>query len=106
MLRISIADLLDEWPIAVAVMLAIAAVLAPLLVMNGLRAGVIGEIFERLRADPAMRHISLDATGATRLDPKWFRTMAERGDVAFVLPSTRFTAAQVEISPGSTRTRR
>ena len=80
-------------------MLAIAAVLAPLLVMNGLRAGVVGEIFERLRADPAMRRISLDATGATRFDPRWFDTMAGRGDVAFVLPSTRFAAAQVEIVP-------
>ena len=80
-------------------MLAIAAVLAPLLVMNGLRAGVVGEIFERLRADPAMRRISLDATGAARFDPKWFETMAGRGDVAFVLPSTRFAAAQVDVVP-------
>ena len=97
--RLSLADLLDEWPIGLAVVLAIAAVLAPLLVMDGLRAGIIGEIFERLRADPAMRRITLDATGATRFDSAWFRTMAGREDVAFILPSTRFAAAQVEVSP-------
>ena len=97
LLRLSLADLFDEWPIGVAVVLAIAAVLAPLLVMNGLRAGVIGEIFERLREDPAMRRIGLDATGAARFDAAWFRGMAERADVAFVLPSTRFAAAQVEV---------
>lgn len=99
LLRISLSDLLDEWPVGLAVGLAIAAVLAPLLVINGLRAGVIGEIFERLRADPAMRRISLDATGATRFDAAWFRDMGNRKDVAFVLPSTRYAAAQVEISP-------
>ncbi|MDA0703184.1 MAG: ABC transporter permease, partial [Proteobacteria bacterium] len=60
LLRLSIADILDEWPFALAVTLAIAAVLAPLLVLNGLQAGVVGEIFERLRADPAMRRITLD----------------------------------------------
>ncbi len=98
LLRLSLADLFDEWPIGVAVVFAIAAVLAPLLVMNGLRAGVVGEIFERLREDPAMRRIGLDATGAARFDAAWFRQMAERADVAFVLPSTRFAAAQVEVT--------
>ena len=80
-------------------MLAIAAVLAPLLVLNGLRTGVVGEIFERLRADPAMRRITLDATGARRFDDAWFRKIRERPDVAFLLPSTRFAAAQVEVTP-------
>ena len=99
LLRLSLADMLDEWPVGIAVVLAIAAVLAPLLVMNGLRAGVIGEIFERLRADPAMRRIALDATGATRFDPAWFKAMGTREDVAFLLPSTRFAASQVEVIP-------
>ena len=99
LLRLSLADLLDEWPTSVAVMLAIAAVLAPLLVLNGLRTGVIGEIFERLRVDPAMRRITLDATGARRFDDRWFRMIDERPDVAFILPSTRFAAAQVDIAP-------
>ena len=99
LLRLSLADLLDEWPTSVAVMLAIAAVLAPLLVLNGLRTGVIGEIFERLRMDPAMRRITLDATGARRFDDQWFRMIGERADVAFILPSTRFAAAQVDITP-------
>jgi putative ABC transport system permease protein len=99
LLRLSIADILDEWPFALAVTLAIAAVLAPLLVLNGLQTGVVGEIFERLRADPAMRRITLDATGARRFDGAWFEAMRERPDIAFVLPSTRFAAAQVDITP-------
>ena len=99
LLRLSLADLVDEWPTSIAVVLAIAAVLAPLLVLNGLRTGVVGEIFERLRMDPAMRRITLDATGARRFDDQWFRTLRERPDVAFILPTTRFAAAQVDIAP-------
>lgn len=99
LLRLSFADILDEWPFALAVTLAIAAVLAPLLVLNGLQTGVVGEIFERLRADPAMRRITLDATGARRFDGDWFDAMRERPDIAFVLPATRFAAAQVDITP-------
>lgn len=97
--RLAFADLLDEWPIALAVTLAIAAILAPLLVLSGLQSGVIGEIFDRLRADPAMRRITLDATGAARFDDDWFRTMRARPDVGFVMPATRFAAAQVDVSP-------
>ncbi|WP_417513561.1 FtsX-like permease family protein [Minwuia sp.] len=97
--RLALSDLLDEWPIAFAVTLAIAAVLAPLLVLSGLQSGVVGEIFDRLRADPAMRRITLDATGAKRFDADWFRMMRDREDVAFIMPSTRFAAAQVEITP-------
>lgn len=96
--RLAFADLFDEWPIALAVMLAIAAVLAPLLVLSGLQSGVIGEIFDRLRADPAMRRITLDATGAARFDEDWFRNMRARQDVRFVMPATRFAAAQVDVS--------
>ncbi len=97
--RLALADLRDEWPIAFAVTLAIAAVLAPLLVLGGLQNGIVGEIFDRLRADPALRRITLDATGAKRFDADWFRTMRDRSDVGFVMPSTRFAAAQVDITP-------
>ena len=96
--RLSWADLLDEWPTSVALVLAIAAVLAPLLVLNGLRTGVIGEIFERLRTDSTMRRVTLEATGANRFDDQWFRLIGERSDVAFILPSTRFAAGQVHIT--------
>lgn len=96
--RLAFADLFDEWPIALAVTLAIAAVLAPLLVLSGLQSGVVGEIFDRLRADPSMRRITLDATGAARFDNGWFAAMRDRPDVGFIMPATRFAAAQVEMS--------
>lgn len=96
LLRIAFADLRHEWSVTLAACLAIAAAAAPLIVLLGLREGVIGELFERLRADPATRLVTLDATGAARFEPAWFESMARRPDVDFVHPATRFAAAQVE----------
>ena len=48
LVRLALADLRGEWPIALAQVVAIAAVLTPLLVLFGLREGAIGTLIERL----------------------------------------------------------
>lgn len=93
------ADLRDEWPVSVAVCLAIVAVAAPLLVLLGLREGVVGEMFARLRSNPSMRIVTLDATGAARFDEAWFEAARGWPETGFVLPSTRFAAGQVDLAP-------
>lgn len=77
--------------------LAVAAVLVPLMVLLGLRAGVIGTLIDRMDRDPAMRLILPDVTGANRFDDAWFDRWGARPDVAFVLPNTRAIAAQVDL---------
>lgn len=97
--RLSVADLIDEWPVAFAMSLAIVAAMTPLLVLNGLEAGVVGEIFERLRKNPAMRLVTLDATGSKRFDEGWFERVRGWPEVAFVMPATRYSSGQVDVSP-------
>ena len=92
------ADLLDEWPVSLAICLAIVAVAAPLLVLLGLREGVIGEMFMRLRTNPAMRAVTLDATGAARFDDAWFAAARDWPETGFILPATRFAAGQADLS--------
>lgn len=108
LLRLSLADLRGEWPVALAQVIAIAAVLTPLLVLFGLHQGAIGTLIARLDRDPAMRLITPEATGANRFDAAWFREMAGNPDVAFVIPSTRLIAGQIDLlpaapSPGASR---
>ncbi|MEO1091055.1 MAG: ABC transporter permease [Pseudomonadota bacterium] len=97
LLKVALADLGHEWSVSLAATFSMVAVAAPLVVLLGLREGIIGELLERLRADPAVRLVTLDATGAARFDPAWFERMAARDDVAFVHPATRFAAAQVDL---------
>lgn len=81
--------------------LALAAVLVPLMVLLGLRTGVIGTLIARMDADPAMRLILPEVTGANRFDAAWFATWSARPDVAFLLPSTRAIAGQVDLGTDS-----
>lgn len=96
--RLVLADLRHETLLSLCQVIAIAAVLAPLLVLFGLREGVIGTLIERLNRDPAMRLVVPEVTGANRFDAAWFALIAQRPDVAFVLPSTRAIAGQVDLA--------
>lgn len=98
MFRLVFADLGHEKLLSLCQVVAIAAVLAPLLVLFGLREGVIGTLIERLNRDPAMRLIVPEVTGANRFDAAWFARIAKRPDVAFALPSTRAIAGQVDLA--------
>ena len=98
LVRLAWLDLRDEWPVSVAICLAIVAVAAPLLVLLGLREGVIGEMFQRLRSNPSMRIITLDATGSARFDAAWFAAARSWPETGFVLPSTRFAAGQADLA--------
>lgn len=89
-----------EWRICVSFVIALAAVLGPLLVLAGLKFGIIDTMTARLMEDPRNREIVL--VGSARLDEAWFAAKAKRPDVAFVLPRTRQIAAGMELRvPGT-----
>lgn len=78
--------------------LALVAVLAPLLVLFGLKFGLISTLTERLERDPGVREII--PLGGARFTAEAIAELAGRGDVAFVLPRTRQIAATAELSHG------
>lgn len=69
----------------------LAAVLAPLMVIYGLKHGIIDHLVGQLRDDPRMREIV--HLGNRDFDDAWFLAMASRPDVAFVIPRVRSLAA-------------
>jgi putative ABC transport system permease protein len=70
---------------------AFAAVLAPLLVVYGLKSGIIDHLVGGLTEDPRNREVL--GVVNRNFDQAWFRRMATRPDVAFVIPRTRTLAA-------------
>lgn len=97
LLRLILADIRHDRIAVLCQALAVAAVLVPLMVLLGLRAGVIGTLIERMDSDPAMRLILPEVTGNARFDQAWFDQWRARADVAFVLPNTRAIAGQVDL---------
>ncbi len=75
--------------------LALVAVIAPLLVLFGLKYGLVGSLTERLQRDPAVREII--PLGGTRLQAEFIDALQQREEVAFAIPRTRQIAATSEL---------
>ncbi|MDQ0707108.1 putative ABC transport system permease protein [Pseudomonas sp. W3I7] len=84
----------DAWLSACSV-LALVAVIAPLLVLFGLKFGLVGSLTERLETDPATREII--PLGGGRFSSEFIRQLGRRSDVAFAVPRTRQIAATAQV---------
>lgn len=85
----------DAWLSACSV-LALVAVIAPLLVLFGLKFGLVSSLTERLESDPATREII--PLGGGRFSAAFIEQLGQRQDVAFALPRTRQIAATADLS--------
>lgn len=89
--RLALADLRREPAFTLCSILALAAVIAPLILLAGLRAGVVAGLRQDLAASPRTREIMNIQNLA--LDAAWFQSLSARPDVGFVVPRTRLLAA-------------
>ncbi len=88
---LALMDLRAERWLAACTTLSLSAVLAPLLILAGLRAGVVEGLRDLLLQDPRAREIT---TAANRsYDAALLDRLATRPDVAFLAPRTRTLAA-------------
>src|SRR5690606_10748221 len=92
-------DYRREGRLSACAVLALVAVLAPLLVLFGLKFGLISTLTERLERDPAIREVI--PLGGGRFSRDAIVELSSRADVAFVLPRTRQIAAHAELSSGA-----
>ena len=75
--------------------LTVAAIVAPLLLLLGLKNGAITQLRETLISDP--RNLEVVIYGSARLPQAWFTELAARDEVAFVVPKTRTINASVDL---------
>lgn len=101
-LRLASRDYAHEWQMSGCFVLALAAVLGPMLVLFGLKFGIIGGMLEQLIENPENREVRPVSSG--HFDAAWFASMQRRSDVAFIVPRTRSIAATIDLnSEQSTR---
>ncbi|WP_367026530.1 ABC transporter permease [Methylococcus sp. ANG] len=89
-------DLLHEWRVTLCLALAIAAVLAPLLVLFGLKSGIVDTLTARLKSDPRNLEIVWRLNGS--LDRDWLARLRSDPQVGFAVPSTRTLAATLDLA--------
>ena len=92
---LSTRDFVHELSLSLCAILGIAAILAPLLVLFGLKFGVVSSMTARLARDPQAR--ALQPIGHGRFDAAWFAQLAALPQTGFVMPTTRFLAATASL---------
>ncbi len=94
-LTLAFKDYSHEWRLSGCFILGLAAVLGPLLILFGLKFGIVSQMVQALIEDPRNREIQ--PLGSGRYGPEWFEKMRARKEVAFVIPRTRTLAAMMEL---------
>ncbi len=94
-LRLATRDYFHEWQMSGCFVLALASVLGPMLVLFGLKFGIVGGMIDQLIEDPRNREIMPVSSG--KFTSKWMDQMRSRNDVEFIVPRTRSIAATMEV---------
>lgn len=102
--ELALRDFLYERVMSACFVLSLSAVLLPLLVLFGLKFGIIGNLLEPLKEDP--RYLQILPAGSGSYGPEWFEAMDARSDVAFIVPRTRAIAATMRLRALETDTGR
>jgi putative ABC transport system permease protein len=82
---LAVADLRHEWVLTLCLVIAVAAVVAPLLILQGLKHGTVATLRDRLVQDPVFREIRPSQT--REYPPDWIERLAADPGVAFLLPT-------------------
>jgi len=94
--RLASRDYVHEWLMSGCFVLALAAVLGPMMVLFGLKFGIVGAMVDQLIENPLNREVR--PVGSGYYNQAWLETVRARPDVAFLVPRTRSIAATIELS--------
>ena len=94
-IRLSFRDYSHEWRMSGCFILALASVLAPMMILFGLKFGIVTSMIQELVENPANREIR--AIGSGRYDDAWIDAYRARADVEFIIPKTRALAATIQL---------
>lgn len=84
---LGLSDLLHDRKVSICIMASIVAVVAPLLLLFGLKFGIVSQLRAELLSDP--RNLEIRMLASAKLEPAWFEKMQRSEGVGFVIPLTR-----------------
>jgi len=100
-IRLSFRDYSHEWRMSGCFILALASVLAPMMILFGLKFGIVTTMIHELVENPANREIK--PIGSGRYNDEWIDEFRQRGDVEFIIPRTRALAATIQMKSTSAK---
>ena len=100
-IRLSFRDYSHEWRMSGCFILALASVLAPMMILFGLKFGIVSTMVGELVENPDNREIR--PIGSGRYDDTWIDAFRQRADVQFIVPRTRALAATIQLKSASAK---
>jgi len=88
-------DLIHDRKVALCIIFSLIAVIAPLLLLFGLKNGIVSQLRHQLLDDPRTREVRI--TGNGNYDFSWLERLAERPEVGFSIPLTRSLNTQADL---------
>jgi putative ABC transport system permease protein len=88
-------DYCHERMLSLCSILALLAVLTPLLVLGGVRFGITNSLTDNLLRDP--RNLEIIPAGSGHYPLSWFEHIKDKSEVAFIIPQTRSIAATMDL---------
>lgn len=101
LLALSMRDLMHDRKVSICIMASIVAVVAPLLLLFGLKFGIVSQMRAELLSDP--RNLEIRMLVSAKLDDAWFDKMRDTPGVGFVQPLTRSLNAIADLYIDSRR---
>jgi len=98
---LGLSDLLHDRKVSICIMASIVAVVAPLLLLFGLKFGIVSQLRAELLSDP--RNLEIRMLASAKLESSWFENMKLSEGVGFVIPLTRSLNAIADLYVDSRR---
>lgn len=95
LLTLALKDLWHDRKISLCVAASLVAVIAPLLLLFGLKHGVVSQLQEQLLQDP--RNLEIRMTSSGNYEPQWLAQLRQRPEVGFAAGLTRSLNAQADL---------
>lgn len=88
-------DLIYDRKVALCIVFSLVSVIAPLLLLFGLKNGIVTQLHNQLLNDP--RNLEIRMLGNGNYPQSWFNDIARKDEVRFVIPLTRSLNTQADI---------
>lgn len=99
--KLAWADLRHDWLVSLCMVMSLVAVIAPLLLLFGLKYGVISALQSQLLTDP--RNLEIRMLGSGSYDQAWIERLRADPDAGFVLGLTRSLNTQADLTRSGNR---
>lgn len=95
LLQMALRDLIHDRKVALCIIFSLIAVIAPLLLLFGLKNGIVSQLRHDLLDDPRTREVRMTGNGS--YDLPWLAQLAQRPEVGFSIPLTRSLNTQADL---------